>query len=247
MRTDWEMLERIRNSASRAELARLLGRAVNRMGYQWHVLALRPRAMGGPRVPTTILHDVPAAWAEHRYAGFDARLDPRRDATIAHVTQALPPTSWDVSGKVLTTFPLIQEAAKPMLLEAGTYGLRSGVVAPILRPSNEWAFFSAITDSESQARGLIPTIADVYLLGTFAVTALERLDGQQAPCALLSSREREVLRWSAIGKTAWEIGRILGVSERTAHFHLQRAARKLKVTGSRAAVAQALARRLIDL
>ena len=36
----------------------------------------------------------------------------------------------------------------------------------------------------------------------------------------LSLREREVLRWTAAGKTAAEVGRILGISVRTVNFHI---------------------------
>jgi LuxR family transcriptional regulator len=43
----------------------------------------------------------------------------------------------------------------------------------------------------------------------------------------LTSREREVLTWTADGKTAFEIGQILGTAERTVKFHLQNAVVKL--------------------
>ncbi|WP_447973005.1 LuxR family transcriptional regulator [Nitrospira sp. Kam-Ns4a] len=41
---------------------------------------------------------------------------------------------------------------------------------------------------------------------------------RQAP--VLTKREREVLEWMKEGKTNWEIGRILGISERTVRFHV---------------------------
>lgn len=37
----------------------------------------------------------------------------------------------------------------------------------------------------------------------------------------LTEREREVLNWVIQGKTNWEIGMILGISERTVRFHLE--------------------------
>lgn len=39
---------------------------------------------------------------------------------------------------------------------------------------------------------------------------------------LLSNRELEVLTWTAIGKTAAEIGDILGVARRTVQYHQDR-------------------------
>ncbi|WP_338844958.1 autoinducer binding domain-containing protein [Massilia sp. W12] len=44
---------------------------------------------------------------------------------------------------------------------------------------------------------------------------------------LLTSREREVLRWTAEGKTAYEVGQILAVSERTVNFHINNVVAKL--------------------
>jgi LuxR family transcriptional regulator, quorum-sensing system regulator SolR len=44
---------------------------------------------------------------------------------------------------------------------------------------------------------------------------------------LMTAREREVLRWTAEGKTAYEIGQILCVSERTVNFHINNVVSKL--------------------
>lgn len=43
----------------------------------------------------------------------------------------------------------------------------------------------------------------------------------------LTLREREMLAWTADGKTAYEIGKIFGIAERTVKFHLQNAVVKL--------------------
>jgi len=55
----------------------------------------------------------------------------------------------------------------------------------------------------------------------------------------LSPREIEVLRWSAEGKTASEVGKILCLSERTVNFHVNSCMRKLNVTNKISAVAKA--------
>ncbi|KAA0985558.1 LuxR family transcriptional regulator [Pseudomonas sp. ANT_J12] len=55
----------------------------------------------------------------------------------------------------------------------------------------------------------------------------------------LSVREVEVLRLSADGKTAYEISRILNLSERTVNFHVHRAIEKLGVCNKIAAVCAA--------
>lgn len=61
----------------------------------------------------------------------------------------------------------------------------------------------------------------------------------------VTARELECLRWTAEGKTAWEVGRILGISAQTAARHLNNAARKLGCVSKHQAVVKALRTKLI--
>jgi LuxR family quorum sensing-dependent transcriptional regulator len=64
---------------------------------------------------------------------------------------------------------------------------------------------------------------------------------------VLTPREREVLTWSAIGKTSEDIADILGVSTRTIVAHAVNATAKLGATSRTHAVAKSLALGLIRL
>ncbi|WP_081074068.1 LuxR C-terminal-related transcriptional regulator [Burkholderia multivorans] len=55
----------------------------------------------------------------------------------------------------------------------------------------------------------------------------------------LSPREREVMKWTAAGKTAFEIGKILGIAETTCIFHITNATRKLGGVNKTHAIARA--------
>jgi LuxR family transcriptional regulator, quorum-sensing system regulator CviR len=61
----------------------------------------------------------------------------------------------------------------------------------------------------------------------------------------LSAREREVLCWAQQGKTYWEIGSILGITERTVKFHVARIKSKLDVVSTAHAIAKAMRSGLI--
>ncbi|GHC21325.1 hypothetical protein GCM10008094_09990 [Aidingimonas halophila] len=61
----------------------------------------------------------------------------------------------------------------------------------------------------------------------------------------LSLRESEVLKWASEGKTVWEIGMILSLSEGTVKFHLRNIYRKLDVTNRAQAIATAAHQGLI--
>ena len=52
----------------------------------------------------------------------------------------------------------------------------------------------------------------------------------------LTSQELECMRWCKEGKTNWEIGEILAISEKTVKFHLTNAMRKLGAANRIAAV-----------
>lgn len=43
----------------------------------------------------------------------------------------------------------------------------------------------------------------------------------------LTPREMQCMKWVAVGKSNWEIGQVLGISEATAHFHVENAKKKL--------------------
>jgi LuxR family quorum-sensing system transcriptional regulator SolR len=61
----------------------------------------------------------------------------------------------------------------------------------------------------------------------------------------LTFREKEVLQWVVQGKTSWEVGRILSMSERTVKFHLQNIYTKLNVVNRAQAVSMASRLQLI--
>lgn len=58
--------------------------------------------------------------------------------------------------------------------------------------------------------------------------------------ALLSPREWEVLGWLKLGKTSWDISRILGISERTVNYHVNNIIKKLDASNRIHAVCLAI-------
>jgi LuxR family quorum-sensing system transcriptional regulator SolR len=54
-----------------------------------------------------------------------------------------------------------------------------------------------------------------------------------------------VLRWTGEGKTSYEIGKILSISERTVNFHVNNVLSKLAATNKVQAVVKAIATGLI--
>ena len=63
---------------------------------------------------------------------------------------------------------------------------------------------------------------------------------------VLSDREKECLNWTALGKSSWSIGQILGISESTVNFHIKNVMKKLKTHSRTAAAVKAMSLGLIE-
>lgn len=86
-------------------------------------------------------------------------------------------------------------------------------------------------------------VAELQLFAAFAQDAALRvlltpIEPNRVRC--MTARELECLRWTVEGKTAWEVGRILGISEQTAVRHLNNATHKLACVNKHHAVVKAL-------
>lgn len=90
----------------------------------------------------------------------------------------------------------------------------------------------------------------LHLVALYAASRAEEIAWLPAaasvPQANLTPREVDCLQWSAEGKTSWEIGEILKISERTVESYLKTAAQKLSARSRTQAVALAVKRGLIN-
>ena len=78
--------------------------------------------------------------------------------------------------------------------------------------------------------------------------AMQRINGRDTRQSLpeLTDREREVLQWICEGKSSWDIGVILSISERTVKYHINNIKSKLNAVNRPHAVAKALRFRIIS-
>jgi DNA-binding CsgD family transcriptional regulator len=86
-------------------------------------------------------------------------------------------------------------------------------------------------------------VADLQLVAVHAQEAALRIltpAMSAAGAPSLTPRELETLRWTMEGKTAWEVGNLLGISERTAALHVNNATHKLDCVNKHQAVLKAL-------
>lgn len=142
----------------------------------------------------------------------------------------------------------LSSSQQQLMDEASQFGIRRGFTIPI---HDRRGLFAALTFATDEGKPLFFKMIERYDLTlrliamVFHVYARERLPAAGTVDGVaLSRREIECLEWAARGKSAWDIGHILGISQRTATFHLDNAKKKLGVrTVTQAAIRFALSKR----
>ncbi len=183
----------------------------------------------------------PEKWAR-RYTGQDyGAIDP----VVNAAGRSLLPFVWDADEiHVFAT-----KAQRKFLAEGAEFGVRSGVTIPIHGRANEFASFTVTTDERRQnIRKLFAERQNqlIPIALHFHVAANERSGTKKDSAPVrLTPRERECLLWTARGKSAWEVGEILSIAERTVVFHLANAMHKLGVHSKMYAVVKAIMSGLI--
>lgn len=219
------------------EIARKLSFDMLLVGIAPNKLAVHGQEYGGALIADTYPNKWRAKYDSENYANIDP--------VIAHSFKSVAPICWgDDMYKEKLHLNFREEAI--------SYGLRYGISFPLHGPSGEFGVLSLCLDAEDQHT------AHVYM--TTAITSLVLLRDLVLQSALnlplfsstmkevsLTKREKEILQWSARGKTSWEISRICGCSEANINFHISNINRKFGVTSRRCAAVQAYQQGLISI
>jgi DNA-binding CsgD family transcriptional regulator len=144
------------------------------------------------------------------------------------------------------------DAGAPELWEnAAPFGYRTGISVALRLPGNQQLLLGldrerALPRSDQKVTRLL---ADLQMLAVHCQDAVVRFLGVQEvspEVPSLSNRELEVLRWTMAGKTAWETGQLLCISEPTVKYHLRNVLTKLDVPSKHMAVLKAITLGLIN-
>lgn len=131
--------------------------------------------------------------------------------------------------------------------EMSGFGMKRGISAALHMPGGKHCVvgFDGPDGTEAMSPKLLASslgqlqLVLVHTEAAFRPLALAQFDDSDHHEAL-TPRERECLIWSAAGKTAWEIGQILALSEKTVGKYLDQVNRKLQCVTKAQAVAKAI-------
>ena len=181
-------------------------------------------------------------WQRYKDQGYLA-VDP----AVAHCASNVMPITWDKvapsSGQDKLQWQIMDEAQG--------FGLKGGLSIPLHSPQGEAAMlsFTSARDDVYVAKCCQQVLPEALLFTVHLHETMRRLFTNESLALMrvdLTPREQECLLWAAEGKTTWETGQILKISERTVVFHVTNAASKLNVVNRQQAVARAVAAGLIS-
>jgi LuxR family quorum sensing-dependent transcriptional regulator len=215
-----------------AELNRRFGEVVRGFGVRYFSTIVAAQT-GQPVMPRTLNGEYNPDWTHHYAASGFAAVDP----ALAMLFQTRKPFTWTEAAE-RTTSPL---GARMFGDVKDITGTDNALVVPIHdRPGETAAVLlsGAGLDFDPEVRPILH-LASVYFSGV-ARDLVDRPPEIEA-CPL-TARQLECLRWVMDGKSDWEIGEILGISERTAHNHIEAAKRSLDLGTRTQAFVHALRR-----
>jgi DNA-binding CsgD family transcriptional regulator len=169
-----------------------------------------------------------------------------RDPIFTHMAVNPIPKVWGKSDYELAGVGEIWE-------ESSRMGIRSGVAVTVECEQGIALSVGLSRDCDEKLPAEISTdlMAHTLLFATclrsrVSDLVLPQLQPTYSDLPKLTPRELDVLKWTREGKTAWELGNILGIAYSTANFHLQNAQRKLDSTDKHRAVLKAMEMHLLD-
>lgn len=169
---------------------------------------------------------------------FQNRANWRRDPVMQHCKRHSMPIIWDQE-------TYAAQGLGDKWEEQARFGYRHGIAMALHMPEGRHFFLGVDRDQPvpPDAAEITRLVADLQLFAVHAQDAALRIltpvmSSPGAPS--LTPRELETLRWTMEGKTAWEVGNLLGISERTAALHVNNATHKLDCVNKHQAVLKAL-------
>lgn len=179
-----------------------------------------------------LTHNWPAEWLEHYLREDYIDCDP----LVRVMRTQYAPVAWTTAAESSAT----SNRCKLMFDELAQFKMKDGIAVPVVT-------LEGVTVSVSLAGEVVELdpreIGMLQLAAMHTVTRamqLAEIAKSQVGRRELTLRERECIRWAALGKSEWEISQILGISEHTSEKHLLSAKSKLGAVNRVQAVAEAI-------
>jgi DNA-binding CsgD family transcriptional regulator len=240
----FEYVERFNCTKSLSDLFGCLVAAADRQGYGQ--VAYGPLTYNEPlhlpdHVSPFVAMNFPRDWRDRYVARKYYAIDP----VVVFTPCLTRPFLWSW----LQQRPHLEPSQRMILEEAREAGLKNGVSVPLHGPWGRVAVLSfASRDEDCEPMARLSHLNALAALFQAAFSDLSRrVDRAPDAPIQLSPREKDCLTWTALGKSSWDIGTIMRISEHTVNFHIKNAMRKLGTTSRMEAAIKSIRLNLICL
>ncbi|MET3793424.1 helix-turn-helix transcriptional regulator [Aquamicrobium terrae] len=165
------------------------------------------------------------------------------DPVAVHAARTMRPVAWSYSTRNESDAVIRQ-----FFGEAKDFGVSSGLALPIRGSFGSTVLLSFAADSVEFPDVAIRDFAYVATAVAYLHISMREF-ASVVPAATsteLSPREQICVMWASLGKTKAETAQLLGITEKTVRFYLERAREKLGASNISHAVRIALLRGLLD-
>lgn len=178
-----------------------------------------------PDVKPRLISTYPAKWTAHYLEQNYGLVDP----VVLRALRRSEPFHWGIDVAPACRTPRVHR----LFEEAARYGICVGYTVPIHDRRRPVAALTFACDQQSArfASHISSCSAVLQLIAYYFHAHIHRniVSERSFEGVTLSRREIECLEWASLGKSAWEVGAILGLSRNTVASYLDSAKRKLKV------------------
>ena len=228
-----DAVQALQRAPSVLKIRELLRRMATHHGYDYFLCSSSLPASDAEEPDPAIFQEWPEEFRQlYRRERFFSN-----DPIVGRLRFALEPFFWsDVPSASYTQ----SRAAVRVMRAATSFDMNEGFVVPIYGATGH---LHCITMAGSQPRHDVAARAELHLISIYAYArAKQLLRRGPEPRVQISKREREALLWVAAGKSDWEIGELLNISESAAHKRIESAKRKFAVATRIQAVVEAFRR-----
>lgn len=192
---------------------------------------------GEQLIDTALYLSCPSEW-RRRY--FENNYFPN-DPAVLHIARTTDPFTWADA----LACPDYTPAQRRVVHEASEFDMQGGFVVPLVGLYAR----TAVLELAGPNKSLDTREKAELQMASMSVNSRLRtiFRPRRHPLPPLSKREREILQWAAVGKSDWEIGEILAISEKTVNAHIENVKRKYGVTSRIHAVVKGMNTRAIHL
>ncbi|WP_349971914.1 LuxR family transcriptional regulator [Pseudomonas caspiana] len=234
----WEDFSTLAKQLHRRDWESQLRVVLRRIGYDSYLFSLGPPTTDDPF--NKIITTYPSGWLKKYKEENFIQIDP----IIKHCRHHFVPLFWGNARR------RAQGRSNEFWKAREGYGLLRGISIPLRRNEMVGSLNVAqcMNFTDELDDDLNAPLGKLFMLVPFLLEGSQKhLKISDKQICSLTLRESEVLKWSGVGKTTWEMSYILGCSERTINYHIANASRKLGSFSRQQAVGVALAQGLISL